>query len=418
MRLGGKIAKESVILTAGESVEAAFDVTDPDGDDLTYRWELKPESTSTAGGGDFEAAIENIEGFLSTTSEPSTQLTAPAAGQYRLFVYAYDGNGHAAHANIPFLVKPSLVQSPDALIAGETMAVAYSGFREGQHPDRGDGAVNPSRAEILEDLQILAANDLTLVRMYDTEENTRTTLEVIREHDLPIKVLLGIWLRAEISNHEGCPWLDEPIPQQQLDANLLKNAAQVREGIELANEFSDIVVAVNVGNEALVDWNDHMVSLDAVIEYVRLVKASIEQPVTVADNYEWWIRDGAPLAAEVDFLGIHTYPVWEDKGIDEALEYTVQNIRDVRNALPDKPIAILEAGWATSATEFGDRANQPDQARYFAEMTEWSEATNTTVFFFEAFDEPWKGDARDPLGAEKHWGLFFVDRSPKQVMEK
>jgi exo-beta-1,3-glucanase (GH17 family) len=228
---------------------------------------------------------------------------------------------------------------------------------------------------------------------------------------------LGIWLRAEVSNHEGCPWLDEPIPQQQLDANVLKNDAQVQRGIELANEFKDIVVAVNVGNEALVDWNDHMVSLERVIEYVRLVKASIKQPVTVADNYEWWIRDGAPLAAEVDFIGVHTYPVWEDKSIGEALDYTIQNVSDVRAALPDKPIAILEAGWATSATEFGERANESDQARYFSEMSAWSGKTNTTVFFFEAFDEPWKGDENDPLGAEKHWGLFFVDRTPKQAMD-
>ncbi len=146
------------------------------------------------------------------------------------------------------------------------MAVAYSGFREGQHPDRGYGAANPSRAEVLEDLEILVAHDLKLIRMYDTEENTRTTLELIREHDLPVKVLLGIWLRAEISNHEGCPWLDEPIPDDELLANRSLNDLQVQTGIELANEFDDIVVAVNVGNEALVDWNDHMVPLERVIE--------------------------------------------------------------------------------------------------------------------------------------------------------
>lgn len=309
-----------------------------------------------------------------------------------------------------------LVQSPDALIAGETMAVAYSGFRAGQHPDRGFGAVNPSHAEVLEDLEILVAHELDLLRMYDTGENTHTTLESIRKHDLPIKVLLGIWLRAEVSNHEGCPWLLEPIPDEELAANVLRNDAQTRRGIELANEFDDIVVAVNVGNEALVEWNDHMMSLARVIELVRKVKASIEQPVTVAENYDWWRKSGAPLAAEVDFIGVHTYPVWENKAIDEALAYTIDNIRGVRMALPDKPIAILEAGWATSATEFGARANQSDQARYFQEMTAWSGETNTTVFFFEAFDEPWKGDENDPLGAEKHWGLFFVDRTPKQIM--
>lgn len=302
------------------------------------------------------------------------------------------------------------------LLAGEVMAVAYSGFRDGQHPDRGDGAVNPSEAEILEDLEILLANDFRLVRMYDTGENTVTTLEVIRSHKLPIKVLLGIWLRAEISNHEGCPWLDEPIPDDELAANTRKNAAAVERGIELARQFEEIVVAVNVGNEALVDWNDHMVPLEKVIEYVRSVKVAIGQPVTVADNYEWWTRDGEPLAAEVDFLGVHTYAQWEEKGIDEALSYTLENVEQVHAALPDKPIAVLEAGWATVAEEFGERANESDQERYFHELRTWAASSNTTVFFFEAFDEPWKGDPDRPLGAEKHWGLFNVDRMPKQVM--
>ena len=309
-----------------------------------------------------------------------------------------------------------LKQSTEDLLAGEVMAVAYSGFREGQHPDRGDGAVNPSAEEILEDLQILLAHDFQLIRMYDSRGNTRDTLEVIRQNDLPIKVVLGIWLDAEFSNHEGCPWLNEPIPDEKLAANKLKNAAEVERGIELAKQFADIVVAVNVGNEALVDWNDHMVPLEQVIAYVRQVKGAIEQPVTVADNYVWWTQNGAPLAAEVDFLGVHTYPAWEEKTIDEALAFTIENIEGVQEALPDKPIVILEAGWATVASEFGERASETNQARYYAEMLKWATETKTTVFFFEAFDEPWKGDPDRPLGAEKHWGLFNVDRTPKEVM--
>lgn len=308
-----------------------------------------------------------------------------------------------------------LQQTPADRLAGEVMAVAYSGFREGQYPDRGDGAVNPSEAEVLEDLQILLEHDLTLIRLYDSGENSVTTLELIREHELPVKVLLGIWLRAEVSNHEYCPWLDEPIPETQLAANRLANSAEVQRGIELSREFDDIVVAVNVGNEALVEWNDHMVPLDEVIDYVLRVKGAIEQPVTVADNYEWWIRDGAALAEVVDFLGVHTYPAWEDKSIDEALAYTIENIRDVRSALPQKPISILEAGWATIALEFGARASEENQARYYRELQEWAAANNVTVFFFEAFDEPWKGNPDNPMGAEKHWGMFNVDRTPKAI---
>ena len=309
-------------------------------------------------------------------------------------------------------------QQPADLVGGEVMAIAYSGFREGQHPDRGDGAVNPSNDEILEDLEILADHGFGLIRVYDTGENTRATLGIIREHGLPIKVLLGLWLRAEISNHEGCPWLDEPIPDAELAANRIANAAEIERGIDLAREYEDIVVAVNVGNEALVEWNDHMVPLEDVIAYVREVKSAIDQPVTVADNYEWWIEDGAPLAAEVDFLGVHTYPAWEEKTIDEALDYTIENIRGVRAALPDRPIAILEAGWASVAEEFGERASEANQARYYDEISRWAREHNVTVFFFEAFDEPWKGDPARPLGAEKHWGIFNVDRSPKQVMSR
>jgi exo-beta-1,3-glucanase (GH17 family) len=311
----------------------------------------------------------------------------------------------------------ALAQPPAALLAGEVMAVAYSGFREGQHPDRGDGAVNPSREQVLEDLRILERHGFRLIRMYDSGENTATALELIREHGLPIRVLLGIWLKAEVSNHERCEWLTEPIPAATLAENALANAAEIDRGIALARRFPGIVVAVNVGNEALVEWNDHMVPLERVIEYVRRVKAQVDPPVTVADNYDWWARHGAPLAAEVDFIGVHTYPQWEGKTVEEAMPYTIANLAAVRAALPDKPMVILEAGWATLASEFGERANEADQARHFNELRDWARAHNTTVFCFEAFDEPWKGDPDDPLGAEKHWGLFDVQRRPKLAMQ-
>jgi len=429
MTLAGESARQSVTLTAGETYPATFTVTDPDDDPLAWRWEVKAESDATQAAGDFEVPLENIDGMLGAADNETVTVHATRPGRYRLFAYASDGLGHAAHANIPFLVTGGQMDGEEAdegglpwrqnaedLVAGEVMAVSYSGFREGQHPDRGAGAVNPSRAEILEDLQILAAHGFRLVRIYDAGRNTRETLEIIREHDLPLKVLLGAWLKAEVSNHEGCPWLDKPIPQSVLEANAVSNADEIRNVSELANHYADIVVAVSVGNEALIEWTDHMVPLDRVIAYVREVKAAIAQPVTVADNYVWWARDGTRLARELDFIGMHTYPQWEGKTIDEALAYTLENLVMVLRALPGKPIAILEAGWATVANEFGERANEGDQLRYFTELRDWAEAANVTVFFFEAFDEPWKGDPGNPLGAEKHWGLFNVDRTPKRVL--
>jgi hypothetical protein len=61
---------------------------------------------------------------------------------------------------------------------------------------------------------------------------------------------------------------------------------------------------------------------------------------------------------------------------------------------------MLEAGWMTTASEFPDQASEANQARHYADL------------------KPWKGDPNDANGAEKHWGLFRVDRTPKLFMEQ
>ena len=105
MLLDGKSARESVRLVAGQTYEALFDVLDPNGDAISYRWELKPESTATSGGGDYEEPLPTLDGFLSDPAEAKTVLRSPAPGKYRLFAYASDQQGRVAHANIPFLVE-------------------------------------------------------------------------------------------------------------------------------------------------------------------------------------------------------------------------------------------------------------------------------------------------------------------------
>ena len=311
-----------------------------------------------------------------------------------------------------------IMQTEKDLLNGTSKAVCYSGFRSGQHPDRGNGVVNPTDAEVLEDLQIISKDSLfNLIRVYDSGENSQAVLRIIKENKLDIKVMLGVWLKAELSAHETCGWLTEPIAQEVLDKNSIANQLELQKGIELANQYPEIVVTVSVGNESLVEWNDHKVDTDSIISYVQKVQKAIKQPVTVADNYEWWAAKGQKLAKAVDFISIHVYPVWEGKDIEEAMSYTIENVQKVRNALPESKIVITEAGWATVASEFGERASEEKQERYYHEMMKWTKEMNITTFFFEAFDEDWKGETANPLGAEKHWGLFTVDRKPKKVMK-
>ncbi len=309
-------------------------------------------------------------------------------------------------------------QTTEALLMGTSKAICYSGFRSGQHPDRGDGAKNPSYEEVLEDLNIITKEQgFHLIRVYDSGENSELILKVIKDNNIDIKVMLGIWLQAELSNHETCSWLTEPIPEKELAENKQLNLLEIEKAIVLSKTYNDIVVAINVGNEALVDWNDHRVATDTIISYVNRVKESVDQLVTVADNYKWWADHGTELAKAVDFVSIHIYPVWEGQDINNGLNYSIENYKEVRKTLPNSRVVITEAGWPSIASEFGERASEEKQQQYFQEFMQWSKEMNITTFWFEAFDEDWKGETNDMMGAEKHWGLYTVDRKPKKVMQ-
>ena len=105
-KLDGKTAYDGIYLQAGKTYPIAVKSDDPDGDPLTYRWDVKSESTDLKQGGDFETTPPSIAGLVESPHQPEARLTAPAApGPYRLFIEVFDGHDHAAHANIPFYVN-------------------------------------------------------------------------------------------------------------------------------------------------------------------------------------------------------------------------------------------------------------------------------------------------------------------------
>jgi hypothetical protein len=105
MQLDGKPGHKNITLKAGKTYRARLKAEDPDGDALTYLWQVKPESDAKQVGGDYEEEIASLLEHIIDPTRQDAQLIAPEnPGAYRLFVYAYDGQGHAAHANIPFYV--------------------------------------------------------------------------------------------------------------------------------------------------------------------------------------------------------------------------------------------------------------------------------------------------------------------------
>jgi len=292
-------------------------------------------------------------------------------------------------------------------------AICYSGFREGQEP----GGIVPSYDEIKEDLLMLH-NHWKYLRLYDCDEHSDIVLEVIQKEKLNFKVMLGAYIGAEMNNF-GCPW-GGSYSEEQLTENKERNLRQIQKLIRLANQYPDIIFSLSAGNEATVDWTDHYVPVKSVINYVKMLKNGAKQPVTFCENYVPWLDKLKGLVEEVDFISIHTYPVWEYKNIHEALEFTKENYFAVADKYPNKPVMITEAGWATNSNGRGicpSNVSEEHQEIYYNDLVNWSEEAGILTFVFEAFDEPWKG-SDEPLEPEKHWGLFTVDRKPKLVMKE
>jgi exo-beta-1,3-glucanase (GH17 family) len=293
-------------------------------------------------------------------------------------------------------------------------AICYSGYRDGQSPHT---KIFPSYEEIREDLLLLEKN-WRYLRLYDCSLHAERVLAVIRNEGLDFKVMLGLDMAAEMSNPH-CPW-GADFSDEVLYANRQANGEEVQRLIALANAFDDIIFSVSVGNEASVEWTDHMVPVESLIGYVKDVRREISQPVTFCENYVPWTYKLAPLADELDFIAVHTYPAWEYRSIHDALEYTKENYHAVADHYPGKPVVITEAGWTTAANGRGiepHNASEELQASYYEQLMTWTTEEKILTFVFEAFDEPWKGSP-DPLEPEKHWGLFKVDRSPKLAIRE
>jgi len=291
-------------------------------------------------------------------------------------------------------------------------AICYSGFRDGQSPDLG---IYPSVAEISADLHLLKGQWAAL-RLYACDVHAERVLKVIRNDGLPFQVMLGAYVGAEVSN-PNCPWGGEHDPSVH-QANKRSNQLELARAAQWANEYQDIIDIVSVGNEATVDWTDHLVEPETIQQYAANLQSSIKQPVTFCENYVPWLTKLASLAEQLDLIAIHSYPVWEFKGIDEALEFTIANYEAVQSKYPHKSVIITEAGWATASNGRGippENVSELAQREYLVQLLDWAKTSDVLVYLFEAFDENWKGSDH-PLEPEKHWGLYTAARQPKPVV--
>jgi exo-beta-1,3-glucanase (GH17 family) len=305
---------------------------------------------------------------------------------------------------------PFITREFDPYLSGKWIgnAISYGCYRKGQAP----GVKGPSESEILQDLNIIS-NYWNLIRVYSSDEDTERILKVIRKNNLPIKVMMGVWLENE-----------SQIPQRKSE-----NIKQVMNAIKLGNEYYDLISAINVGNETQVYWSAHRLETDHLINYLRTVRNNTRVPITTADDYNFWNKSlSKSVSSEVDFIVVHIYPLWNGMTLENSIEW-MSNIyfNEIKKFHPDKTLVLGEIGWATNydSTKTGDgqqgslikgEVSYAAQEKFLIKLSEWTDQNKVTTFLFEAFDEPWKGggEASSPNEIEKHWGVFYENRMPKE----
>jgi hypothetical protein len=106
-RIDGREAADNVYLKPGSPHTATIHVEDPEGDPLSFAWEIMPEVARAGYAGMGERRSRPMPEHVVKADAGNLAFTAPKTeGAYRVFVFVRDGQGNATTANIPFYVKP------------------------------------------------------------------------------------------------------------------------------------------------------------------------------------------------------------------------------------------------------------------------------------------------------------------------
>lgn len=346
------------------------------------------------------------------------------------------------------------VTAKDILGNPDYLAISYGGYR---HDTR---EIQPTLEELKDDMRILAAMGIRIVRTYNVHlAQASNLLKAIRELKMEdpgfeMYVMLGAWIDCKNA------WTDQ---QPDHEAESERNEKEIARAAALANQYPDIVKILAVGNEAMVKWaTSYYVQPSVILKWVnhlQELKRSGKLPkdlwITSSDDFASWgggdpeyhTEDLAKLIKAVDYISMHTYPYhnthynpqfwWvteQESGnpdlskieaaMDRAIDFAKAQYKavsdHVRSLGVEKPIHIGETGWATVSAGYygpnGSKATDEYKAAIYHDlMRQWTNAEGISCFYFEAFNEPWK-DHFNKKGSENHFGLFTVNGKAKYAL--
>jgi Glycosyl hydrolases family 2, TIM barrel domain len=108
LNIKGFVRYQPIVFNPGTLQYSKVTASDPDGDKLKYRWEIRSEAKYATYAGQGEKVPEPLQNLISEHAETIRFKAPSVSGPYRLFVYVYDDLGHFSTANLPFFVSPGL----------------------------------------------------------------------------------------------------------------------------------------------------------------------------------------------------------------------------------------------------------------------------------------------------------------------
>lgn len=334
------------------------------------------------------------------------------------------------------------------------LAISYGGYRTSTRDEQ------PTIADLKEDMRILEAMGVKLLRTYNvTLPHASNVLKAIRElksedSNFEMYVMLGAWIDCKNA------WTDQPVNHQEESEH---NVGEISRAVALAQQYSDIVKIIAVGNEAMVKWaTAYYVEPEIILKWVNHLqdlktKGTLNSDlwITSSDNFASWgggettyhNKDLEALIRAVDFISMHTYPMHDthynpvfwgvlddelelantnkiEVAMERAVQYAKTQYQSVKAYTEklgiEKPIHIGETGWASTSNgfygNFGSKAtDEYKSGLYYNAMRAWTKEEGISCFYFQAFDEPWK-DAGNPEGSENHFGLITVKGKVKYAL--
>ena len=334
------------------------------------------------------------------------------------------------------------------------LAISYGGYREKSRD------VQPTIPQLKEDMKILAAMGVKILRTYNVQlqeaPNLLKAISELKKEDpsFEMYVMLGAWIDCQNA------WTDK-IPNHEVESE--QNAVEIERAVALAKAYPDIVKILAVGNEAMVRWaTSYFVRPNVILKWVNHLqdlKKSGELPkdlwITSSDDFSSWgggdlsyrTPDLEALIKAVDYISMHTYPMHNshynpafwfvpneenelpnkekiESAMQRALNFAIAQHLNVSNYVKslgvNKPVHIGETGWATISNgpygaDGSKAADEYKAGKYYKLMRTWSKKENISCFYFEAFDEQWK-DVGNEGGSENHFGLINLNGEAKYAL--